>query len=435
MAQAEGVLTRLGGSAAIFGIALGVRLAYLLWQGTGPADTFHPDTPMFLAIAVSPDWWSGTSERLPGYPIFLALHFAAFGAEAYWAPLVSQCALDALACVAIARTAERVRPGAGAWAGILATLNPTQIVMAAVLLGDSLFVSCLAFGFLALARWWRGEGGPAAVGVWFGLALVNRAVLWPFLPILGLAMVWAGARRGAWRAAPVALGIVTLFAAPIVAWNWVESGKVALSSQGPTHVALWWYPLVKEAHDGTPYALSVEEASAAFRAAGGGAGGFADADIYDAIARQRLAQLPPQAFAKAWAMGAAINLASPATLMIPRAMWLPRTGFYATQGESPVLKVRNFLTQSSSASYLAWLAGGVALEWPVRFLAFAGLLAGLASRAARPAALFAVAWVGFVLVVQGPVASAKYRLPIEPLAMVFAGYALALWRARGTAAQ
>lgn len=153
MAQAESVLTRLGRPGVLFALALAVRLAYLAWQGTDPTAAFHPDTPMFLAIAVSPEWWMGTAERLPGYPIFLALHFFVFGPEAHWAPLVTQAAVDAGACVAIARTAQTLHPSAGVWAGLFAAFNPTQIVMAGVLLGDSIFVACLAFAFLALARW------------------------------------------------------------------------------------------------------------------------------------------------------------------------------------------------------------------------------------------------------------------------------------------
>lgn len=425
MAQAQSLLILAARPAALFALALALRLAYLAWQGTAPADSFHPDTQIFLNIAASPDWWRGTAERMPGYPLFLAAHFAVFGAQAYWAPLVAQAAIDAAACVAIARTAETLRPSAGVWAGLLAALNPTQIVMAGVLLGDSLFMACLAFGFLALARWWRGQGSAAVVGIWFGLALFNRAILWPFLPVLALAMLWAGGRRGDWRAAPVALGIVALFAAPVVARNWVDWGVFALSSQGPMHVALWWYPLSKEAHDGTPYARTADRVTAEFQARGGGLGGFADAEVYDAIARDGLATLPPQAFAKAWAAGAVINLTSPATLMIPRVMALPRVGFYATPGESPWHKVRAFLTESSSFAYLAWLTLGAALEWPARALALLGLWRLWRARDRRAVAFFALAWIGFVLAVQGPVASAKYRLPIEPVVMALAGIVIA----------
>ncbi|MCA3246920.1 MAG: hypothetical protein ING29_10650 [Azospirillum sp.] len=425
MAQAESVLSALGRPAAIFALALAARLAYIAWQGATPAGAFYPDSVLFVEIALSADWWKGTADRMPLYPLFLGGLLRVFGAEAYWAPLAAQAVADAAACVAIARTAELLRPGAGRWAGPLAALNPTQIAMAGVLLGDSLFVASLAFAFLALARWWLGQGGAAAVGFWFGLALFNRAIVWPFLPVLGAAMLLAGLRRGEWRAAPIALAIVGLFAAPVFARNWMVWDAPALTAQGPMHMALWWYPLVKEAHDGTPYALTAAEVAAAFAARPGGTGGFANAATFGDLARERLATLPVSAFVKAWLAGAAINLAAPATIAVPSVMLLPRTGFYATEGAGPVEKAVNFLTRSSSAPYIAWLAAGLAIEWPIRLLALAGLFFAMRARADRAAAFFAVAWIGFILAIQGPVAGPKYRLPIEPILVVFAGGALA----------
>jgi hypothetical protein len=60
----------------------------------------------------------------------------------------------------------------------------------------------------------------------------------------------------------------------------------------------------------------------------------------------------------------------------------------------------------------------------VRLLGVLGLWSAWRRRDTRAVAIFAVAWIGFVLAVQGPVASAKYRLPIEPIAIALAGVAL-----------
>jgi 4-amino-4-deoxy-L-arabinose transferase-like glycosyltransferase len=430
MAQAQSLLTALARPATLFALALAVRLAWLAFTGVSAEATFHPDSQMFVSIAGAPIWWQGTPDRMPGYGIFLHLTTLPFGPKAYWAPLMVQTALDAAACVAIARTAERVREGSGRYAGLLAAFNPTQIVMAATLLGDALFVACLAFGFLALARLWKGERGPVAVGIWFGLALFNRAVIWPFLPVLALSMFALGRGKRGFRDAAIVVGIVATFAAPMFVRNWIVYGEPALSAQGPAHMAVWWYPLVKEAGDGTPYTVTAEEVWSRYAARGGRElpDEFKRGVILLDLAREGLATQPPIAFVKAWLLGAAINLAAPATQMIPAVMHLPRTGFYETQGATSIEKARNFLTQSSSVAYLAWLAGGALLEWPVRLLAIVGLLLALRARLTRAAAIFAILWIGFVLAVQGPVASAKYRLPIEPLAMAFAGFALATRR-------
>lgn len=440
MAQAQGVLKHLDKPAALFALAFAVRLAWLAFTGVSAPATFHPDSPMFLALALGPDWWQGSADRMPGYTIFLHLTMAPFGADAYWAPIVVQMAIDALACIAIARTAEIVKPGAGRYAGLLAALNPTQIVLAATMLGDTIFVACLAFGFLSLARLWKGEGRPAAIGFWFGLALFNRAVVWPFLPVLGFGIFLLKRGRQGVRDAVIVLGIVAAFAAPMILRNGVTYGNFALSSQGPIHMALWWYPLVRESEDGTPYPQSFAEMRARYAALRGEGERtpFEEAAIFRELTREYLWALPPQAFVKAWLSGMAINLASPATLMIPRVMKIQRIGFYETEGETPFSKMRNFIAESSTARYLAWMAGGALIEWPVRLLGVLGLWLLLRSRERRAPAIFAIAWIGFILAVQGPVASAKYRLPIEPIAMVLAGVAVAsrredsftLWRRR-----
>ncbi|MCM0021336.1 MAG: hypothetical protein NBV67_15200 [Tagaea sp.] len=428
---------------AVFAAALAMRLVYLAAVYDGPASFAHVDSNMWLDLARDAAIWPGSHERLPLYPLFLRAHLAAFGDAGPLAAVVSQMAIDAAACVAILRLAEAIRPGAGVWAGFLAAINPTQIVMAGVLLGDSLYMAQLAFGFLALARWWR-AGAPSearhglAIGLWFGSALLNRAMMWPFLPVLGLAsfalaLVHRARPAQAWRVPATVLGIVALCAAPQIARNWIAHGQASLSSQGGQHLALWVYPLAKEAADGTPYWRSFERVRAEYAARGGtfdGARPFAESALFGQLGREGMAEIGVGGMAKAWAMGAAINLASPATLMIPRVMALPRTGFYATEGDTPLAKAVNFVTRSSSSTYIAWLAGGVALEWPVRALAVAGLALALFAAPARAAALFAGLWAGYVLAVLGPIASAKYRLPIEPFAMAFAGYALAAWRAR-----
>ncbi|MBN9495427.1 MAG: glycosyltransferase family 39 protein [Alphaproteobacteria bacterium] len=437
MAQAQGVLTildKLGleKPAALFALAFALRLAWLAFTGVSEPATFHPDSPMFLTLAAGPDWWQGSADRMPGYTLFLHLTMMPFGPDSYWAPIVVQMAIDAIACIAIARTAEIVKPGAGRYAGLFAALNPTQIVLAATMLGDTIFVACLAFGFLSLARLWKGEGGPAAIGFWFGLALFNRAVVWPFLPVLGLAIFLLKRGRIGVRDAVIVLGIVAAFAAPMILRNGFVHGNFALSSQGPIHMALWWYPLVREAEDGTPYPQSFAEMRARYfelragRAAPhGDRNPFDAAAIYRELTREYLWALPPQAFVKAWLSGMAINLASPATLMIPQVMKIRRIGFYDTEGETPLSKMRNFITDSSTARYLAWMAGGALIEWPMRLLGVLGLWLLLRNRPTRAPAIFAIAWIGFILAVQGPVASAKYRLPIEPIAMALAGAACA----------
>ena len=84
-------------AAALFALAFAVRLAWLAFTGVNAPATFHPDSPMFLALAAGPEWWQGSPDRMPGYTLFLHLTMAPFGTDAYWAPIVVQMAIDAAA--------------------------------------------------------------------------------------------------------------------------------------------------------------------------------------------------------------------------------------------------------------------------------------------------------------------------------------------------
>jgi hypothetical protein len=437
MAQAEGLLRAPQTGYWIFAVALAVRAIYLLWVYDDLASLSHTDSAMWLGLAQNSTTWFGTHDRMPIYPLFLHAHFLVFGTKAPIAAVVSQMAIDAATCVGIARLADAIKPGAALWAGTFAALNPTQIVMAALLLGDSLFIALLTGGFLAMANWWRAGASDRlasgfAIGAWFGFGLLNRAMIWPFLPVLGLALFALCWRMGtsparALRVPTAALAVIGLFAAPILIKNLETYGVAALSSQGGAHLAMWVYPLAKEASDGTPYDETLAEVRNSFAARLGeiNAGSpFEQSELYGQIARVGFSSIGLPGVAKAWALGAAVNLASPATLMIPPVMALPRTGFYATQGKTPVEKVANFLTQSSSLTYLGWLVAGIVVEWPVRLLAVFGLFLALSRRSTIASGIFAMLWISFVLAIHGPIASPKYRLPIEPVAMVLAGVAL-----------
>jgi hypothetical protein len=433
MAQAESLLNRLARPASLFAFAFSIRLLYLAVIGLDAEALSHPDSSLFVHIANDTDWWRGTHSRMPFYPIFLRLHFSIFGADALWAPIVTQMAVDALACVAISRTSEAICRGSGRWAGLFAAFNPTQIVLAGALLGDSLFVSCFVGGFLALARWSRGDSSPVAIGIWLGVALLNRALIWPFLPVIGVAMAVRASGIDRIRAPIIVLLIVGLFAAPIIVRNWAETGSAALTSQGGVHMAFWLYPLTREAADGTPYAVSVAAARERFEALGGARPeitAFEASALYSQVAREGLRDVGLVGIAKSWVVGALINLASPATQMIPTVMALPRTGFYDTVGASPLEKIKNFVFYSSGRDYIAWIFVGIAIEWPIRLIALLGFLIAWRARTTRAAAVFALLWVGYILAVQGPVASAKYRLPIEPVAMVFVGVAISRFERR-----
>ena len=98
---------------------------------------------------------------------------------------------------------------------------------------------------------------------------------------------------------------------------------------------------------------------------------------------------------------------------------LPRTGFYDTRAVRSRQGLQ-FLFRSDNALY-AWIVlPGIAGLAIVRIVQLVGLFAAL--RMARHRADDA-AWTlgGYILAINGPVASPKYRFPIEPVLAVLTG--------------
>jgi hypothetical protein len=206
----------------------------------------------------------------------------------------------------------------------------------------------------------------------------------------------------------------------------------AVTSQGGLHLAFWVVPLVKESHDGTPWqqGYNAMQKRVADRFPASSANPFENSRRYTEVAREALAELGPVAIAKAWLSGAAINIAAPSIILSPPISTLPRTGFYGTPGASPLQKIENFLFRSDNALYTWVLIIGIIGVAIIGAVQLGGLFVISRDRRHWPAVLLFLLWLLFILAINGPVASPKYRLPIEPVLMVLTGAGLTLWRRR-----
>ncbi len=455
----------------IFGVALALRVAYALamYLIAGPDGLQSEDSGLYLSLSeifvrygdfVRPveGGLVPETERMPLYVIWLALHRMISGASDPLFPSLTQGVLDALACLVIARMAALFDRRYMLPAGLVAALNPTQIVVSALILNDSVFFLFCCLALYGALLWLRGPNWRAAIvlGAALGLGVSTRTMLLPWtaliallLPILALVVHGVGVQ---WNAYPRLVGrsvahmsLVVLLClavqAPIFARNLGTYGSIYLTSQGGTHSLLWIAPLVREAADGTSHEQGARDNNARFdaRYPVPSENPFEQSRQRDALGREVLSELGVGAIAKAWIIGAAINLFSPAALVSPPMRALPRTGFFSAPGETKLAKVRHFLFANDSPTY-AWvmlLTGLGAIAFRLVELLGLGLVArarGAASARLRRASLAVLLmWAGYVLLVNGPVASAKYRLPIEPLAalgLAIVILALLDWRAR-----
>jgi 4-amino-4-deoxy-L-arabinose transferase-like glycosyltransferase len=384
------------------------------------------------------------TERMPLYVIWLGLHQLVSGTPGPLFPALTQGVLDALACVLIARTAMLLSPRLLLPAGLFAACNPTQIIVGAMILTDSLFFFFVCLMLFAAVHWLRQPAWRWALllGLALGLGVSTRVMLLPAVVglaiMLPLAALWLRRMRFVGIAhVLVFVAICAALQAPILARNISQYDSVQLTSQGGTHALLWLAPLVLEAVDGTPHAEGARRMQRRYETEIGGVESenpFTRSAQMSATARRAITELGAIATVKAWLIGGAINLFSPAAILSPPVSNLPRTGFYDIPGDSKLDKLWTFMFHNDNPAY-AWVL-------IVTFLSLlavrAGQLMGLGfglfqrqpdqtdsgRREVRVVLLLLLLWTLYILVVNGPIASPKYRLPIEPFGAICGAYAL-----------
>lgn len=437
----------------LFVAALAVRVLYAvaLHAFAGADGLKGPDSYSYLLIArevadafaagnVSGWAWLGPDLSLmPLFTAALAFAVAVAGDSAPLAFVLFQGAADAGTCLFVAGIARQIAPRAALAAGYAAAFTPTFVVMSGLVYTDTLFLFFATAALYAALRWLQAPAPRWALlmGAALGLAALVRIGIAPWALALFVFLIIVALIR---RSGPatirqiVAAGaVVAACLAPVLARNVATHGAWSLTPQSGHHLAYWILPLVKEFADGTPRETTTKEVTARIAARFGAiptGKPFADSARYGTFAREELAKLGLGAVARAWAFGAAINLASPAVVHIPPVSALPRRGFYDTPGANFWAKLQAFLFGSGNTLYAWLLMLGILGVAAFRLVQLVGLVS-LLRRGANVAGLLLLAgWVAYVLLLNGPVASPKYRLPIEPALAVLTGAGLAAFARR-----
>lgn len=441
----------------IFVGALAIRWIYdiVLFAAMGQAGLMGADSRGYLGnaeiMAVQlmnsrlHGWaWLGSDLGvMPLYPWLVTLNVVLFGGLASLTTVMMQGVIDAGTCLLVYCVAKTVDERIALPAALAAVINPTQIVIAGIIYNDTLFVFFVTLFLAGAVSWLRQPSWQASltVGIGLGLAALVRIVVAPWVPVMLILLLVIGyvvrILRARQMVQVVVMGALFCMAiSPIVARNVTQYGAWALTNQGGSHLALWVVPLVREATDGTPWergTLAMEQRTRE-RFGAKAANPFAESQRYASLGREVLRELGVGAIVKAWFIGAAINLAAPAVIVSPPIAQLPRTGFYETVGDSILAKISNFLFHSDNAIYAWALLLGIAGVGAIRLVQLAGLIDLAADRSTWRLVIPLLLWCGFILAANGPVASPKYRLPIEPVLCMLtgAGYALLRRRVRTT---
>jgi 4-amino-4-deoxy-L-arabinose transferase-like glycosyltransferase len=431
---------------SVFLLALLVRLINVALLAN--RDDFFAEQDTFAywtlgaALGKPETFWptlSAMTDRMPLYPLLLAAIQHAFG-DVPRAVALIQATTDAATCALIAALGALISPRVGWIAGILAALSPTLIVFSTQILTDSLFLFFFALMLLAGARFLLRPSASLAIGAGLsgGLALVTRPVVAPLLAaVVPLLFAVALVQR---RSVGLALTAAMLFAvaaaapiAPVLLRNVALYQSFALTSQTGDHLALWIVPLVTQRADGTPYPVMADRMLERYRqrtAQVSTDNPFRRAALQAELAREEMARLPLAAYAKAWLDGMVVNLAAPALLADPRVRALPKPSFYNTAGTTLWQRALAYLFEQPGAYQILLLFGLLAM---LPFLALEAIGFVMLAWSKPWAAAMAGAVLAYFLLLNGPVAAPKYRLPIEPVLIVLAAIPLAWlteWRSR-----
>jgi Dolichyl-phosphate-mannose-protein mannosyltransferase len=423
----------------IFCLALAVRLANLALLPGREAYFGESDSQIYWELgraladpATLHSTWQSMTERMPLYPLMLAAIQAVFG-DAPHVVAIIQAAIDAGTCVLVATLGALLSPTVGLVAGLVAALSPNLIVYSSQVLTDTTFTFFVALMLLAGARFMLAptSGKALLAGLAGGLALATRPLIaLMLLAAIPLVFFTAIAWRRGLRSA---IAMTVLFAiacalpiTPVMLRNIIHYSTVSLTSQTGEYLAYWIVPLVTERADGTPYQTTVERMQARFRQrlteqnlSEGSP--FRDSAIKSEIAREEMSRLPLKAYVRAWLEGMIVNLASPALLLDPRVRALPKPSFYNTPGQTLWDKSRAYLFDNAGL-YQVLLALGLVTTAPFVLLELVGLV--MLARTRPLAALLAAGVIGYFLLINGPIATPKYRLPFEPVLIVLSAIPL-----------
>jgi hypothetical protein len=351
--------------------------------------------------------------------------------------VLCQSILDSASCIFIYSIASSINPRYALPAGIAAAVNPTQIVMSNLFYTDTIFLFFVVLTLYSAIRFtlvpaWR----PAILlGLGVGGATLSRVLIVPwagclFLYLATLLIIQHRFLSSNFFKLGTAILIAGICTGTIVVRNYIDSGIRTLTPQTASHAAFWIAPLVMQANDGTSWERGGEMVRRRIEETYGPDSNNQAENLrrQSQVAGEILRELGIAAVAKAWLYGIAINIGAPAVTIAPPLERLPRTGFYSTPGNSLPEKIFNYLFYSENKLY-AWLIQISIIGLLVsRFVQAIGMITLTRDHRFSQIIMLLASWLVYILLVNGPIASPKYRLPIEPVLMILTAAGYCTWR-------
>lgn len=429
----------------VFILALAARIAVSVLVSNHPATMLQPDSKIYMDMAQNllahgaftvPDGPTPVYlVRTPLYPSFLAFLLWLLGGRIFSVVIV-QTLIDSLSCALTYHLSERVWKGTGWVSGILACLSLNMITYAHFILSDSLFLFTFLVGVTGILAFIEKPGWARAafVGFCLGVAALVRPVILYFplflVPLLSVYLL-LGLGHTPFRALGMVALLVFVFSLCLLPWasrNYAQYGRFSLTAQGGEHLLQYIVPSVWQYSKRIPILEAMERSVEEFQSRLTRDGfhqrdlnPFLESDLQTQVALDILRQEPKTALVKAWVLGMAKNLFAPALVDFSYLLKIDRPHFSETKGDTPLAQVKNFIFGMKGFFGRA-LAGNIILILICRALQAWGLVLLLKTRPWE--AITASAVILYYLLISGPIGYAKYRLPFEPVLIIFLAVAI-----------
>lgn len=451
---------------AVVGAALALKLVLLAYVvSVTPRALRYIDTGTYLRPALallrhgsfSPSPESVPEpeiNRTPGYPFLVAAAWGVFGEKPWVAPLLG-AVLSAGTALVAARLATRLFGArAGFVAAVLVSFEPGTFFRSLEVLSDTPFTLALSLFAAALAGYAAGDGtNPARAGLWLALATLVRPLSYYLIPPAALFVFVVARRRERSMRTALKAGAAFLLPAVLLVGGWearnlARAGVFTLSPIGSSELFFYRAAPVAARAEGVPVPRMQERLGNRERwyRSGGGSereifGDARYADLFPATSRLSLVDLNarwrrqaiaifaahPVLTAAMAAKGAALLLSTPSSLILSQqyGLFAPDATLVALYEDQVVVPFALRLARTGPPLF----AISAALVALLTALWGAACLALWRSRREIPAPVH-VALAGtflYILVVSAGFESSddRYRLPLVPIACVYAARAFA----------
>lgn len=428
-------------SVIVFFAALASRLIYILFFFEATV-VGSEDTPEYLSLAdqfETKGFFGDYGHRTPGYPVFLAFLYY-FGTKSLLLIVVIQAVFGALTCMITALMYKQFFGRGALLCGLLMALNLNLIIHTGLILPETLFlfVFTTSLYFFAFALKSHSFISLSAAMLLLAISTLIRPVafyLYLIMPIL-LVTVSLLNNTKPFRFPLFILGAL-IISAPLVALqikqNYIHYESIKFVSQGGTHLLHWVVPGTYQYSGLGSYSDGLELAHKALENKMVKDGlerlpenRFRASEYQTKIATQVLGEIGLLNILKAWTIGSVLNLISPSLSFAPAFRAMDHNSFYMTPGENVTEKLLNYVFDANNKLFILLLVAGTISSSIFLFTGFCGLVVMLRTRDTHiiSCAIFFLIVAIYFLGVTGPIIGPKYRIPIEPLLILYTSYFL-----------